>query len=954
MLFGYEIAVHESIEKVAFTGSLEVEILKQKKNTRNIRYPNADIDKAVEAAKKAFEFKSTWRNYQPAERGNLLRKLADLLRRDVDYLSKLETLNGGKVINDSVGEVFASAACLDYVAGWADKIAGETLPSAPGTFIYTRHEPVGICGQIIPWNYPLLMLVWKVAPALTCGNVVILKPAEQTPLTALYCASLIKEAGFPPGVVNIVPGDGPNCGQAIVVHENIDKIAFTGSVEVGKKIQEAAGRSNLKRVSLELGGKSPLIICEDAEVDLAVTIAHKALFTHAAQICVAASRIFVHSKIYDEFVSKSAELAKKRVVGDPFDSKTEQGPQINSSQFESILEYIQSGKQAGAKLQCGGERVGDKGYFIQPTIFADVKDDMKIAREEIFGPVMSILKFDSYDEVIKRANDTPYGLAAGVITKDLSRALQLVEQLQAGSVWVNQYSALQFQAPFGGFKQSGHGRELGRYGLEEYYEMSSSDSKSPSVEIKYTQIFINNEWHKAANGKTFPVINPSTGEEICQVEEGTRADVDKAVQAARKAFNIESPWRKYEPVARGNLMRKFASLLRRDVDYLSKLETLNNGKSVEDSKGDIFASADCIEYYAGWVDKITGETIPGAHDQIIFTRHEPIGVCGQIIPWNYPLMMMAWKLGPALACGNVIVLKPAEQTPLSALYCAALIKEAGFPAGDGPECGNAISVHEDIDKVAFTGSVEVGKKVQEAAAKSNLKRVSLELGGKSPLIICEDADIDYAVSVAHRAIFTNAAQNCTAGSRTFVHSKIYDEFVARSVELAKNRVVGDPFDPNTEQGPQINDSQFQKILSYIESAKKDGAKLECGGERAGNKGYFIKPTIFSGVKDNMKIAREEIFGPVMSVLKFDSYEEVIKRANGTPFGLGAGVITKDLTRGLTFAQQLQAGSVWVNDYDAVCNQAPFGGFKQSGHGRELGRYGLEAYYEVKTVVVKLV
>ncbi|CAF1401154.1 unnamed protein product [Rotaria magnacalcarata] len=358
---------------------------------------------------------------------------------------------------------------------------------------------------------------------------------------------------------------------------------------------------------------------------------------------------------------------------------------------------------------------------------------------------------------------------------------------------------------------------------------------------------------------------------------------------------------------------------------------------------------------------MVGETIPGAHDQLIYTLHEPIGVCGQIIPWNYPILMMAWKLGPALACGNVIILKPAEQTPLTALYCASLFKEAGFPPGvlniipgDGPECGNAIAVHEDIDKIAFTGSVEVGKKIQEAATKSNLKRVSLELGGKSPLIICEDADLDYAVRVAHQAIFSNAAQKCTAGSRTFVHSKIYDKFVARSVELAKNRVVGDPFDASTEQGPQINASQFEKILNYIESGKSDGAKLECGGERVGNKGYFIKPVVFSNVKDDMKIAREEIFGPVMSVLKFDSYEEAIKRANNTSFGLAASVITKDLTRGLTFAQQLQAGSVWVNDYDAVCNQAPFGGFKQSGHGRELGRYGLEGYYEVKTVVVKLI
>ncbi|CAF1047486.1 unnamed protein product [Adineta ricciae] len=492
--------------------------------------------------------------------------------------------------------------------------------------------------------------------------------------------------------------------------------------------------------------------------------------------------------------------------------------------------------------------------------------------------------------------------------------------------------------------------------------MSSTNSSSPSnIEIKYTKIFINNEWHKAESGKTFSVINPSTGEEICQVEEANRVDVDKAVEAARKAFEIDSPWRKLEPSARGSLMRQFASFLRRDIDYLSKLETLNNGKPVEESIADINVSADCIDYYAGWVDKIVGETIPFSHDSFVYTRHEPVGICGQIIPWNYPIMMLTWKLGPALACGNVVILKPAEQTPLTALYCAALIKEAGFPPGvvnilpgDGPECGNAIAVHEHIDKIAFTGSVEIGKKIQIAAAQSNLKRVSLELGGKSPLIICEDADLDFAVNIAHRAIFNNAAQNCTAGTRTFVHAKIYDEFIARSVALTKKRVTGDPFDSNTKQGPQINESQFNKILDYIESGKKNGAKLECGGARVGNKGYFIQPTIFSGVEDQMQIAREEIFGPVMSILKFDSYDEVLTRANDTSFGLGAGVITKDLTRALSFAQRLQSGSVWVNDYDVICNQAPFGGFKQSGHGRELGRYGLEEYYEVKTVVIKLV
>jgi len=313
-----------------------------------------------------------------------------------------------------------------------------------------------------------------------------------------------------------------------------------------------------------------------------------------------------------------------------------------------------------------------------------------------------------------------------------------------------------------------------------------------------------------------------------------------------------------------------------------------------------------------------------------------------------------------LACGNCIVLKPAEQTPLTALYCASLIKEAKFPPGvinivpgDGKECGNAIVCHEGIDKVAFTGSVQTGKLVQEHAVKSNLKRVSLELGGKSPLIICEDADLDYAVTLAHRSIFGNAAQNCCAASRTFVHEKIYDQFVAKSVELAQKRKVGDPFDAETEQGPQISKPQFKKIMDYIQSGKSEGAKLECGGEQIGKDGFFIQPTVFSGVKDDMKIALEEIFGPVMAVLKFNDYDEVIKRANDTTFGLAAGVITKDLTRALSFVKRLQAGSVWVNDYDAVANQAPFGGYKQSGHGRELGKVGLESYYEVKTVSIKL-
>jgi aldehyde dehydrogenase (NAD+) len=400
--------------------------------------------------------------------------------------------------------------------------------------------------------------------------------------------------------------------------------------------------------------------------------------------------------------------------------------------------------------------------------------------------------------------------------------------------------------------------------------------------------------------------------------------------------------------------------MERDQEYLARLETLDNGKPFTDAYNiDLVASIKVYRYYAGWSDKIHGKTIPCDGPYFSYTRHEPVGIVGQIIPWNFPLLMQAWKLGPALACGNVVVLKPAEQTPLTALYVAALIKEAGFPKGVvnvipgyGPTAGAAITEHLEIDKVAFTGSTEVGKIVQTAAAKSNLKRVTLELGGKSPNIIFPDADLDYAVEMSHFALYFNQGQCCCAGSRTFVHESIYDEFVKRSVERAKKRSIGNPFD-KVEQGPQIDEEQFNKILELIDSGKKQGAKLECGGERYGDKGYFIKPTVFSGVKDNMRIAQEEIFGPVMQILKFKTKEEVVERANNTCYGLAAAVFTKDLDTAMYVSSTIRAGSVWVNCYDVFTPQTPFGGFKMSGIGRELGEYGLQQYSEVKVVAIKL-
>jgi aldehyde dehydrogenase (NAD+) len=482
----------------------------------------------------------------------------------------------------------------------------------------------------------------------------------------------------------------------------------------------------------------------------------------------------------------------------------------------------------------------------------------------------------------------------------------------------------------------------------------------PGISVRAKKLLINNEWVDSVSGKTFATINPATGEEICQVAEADAADVDKAVHAARVAFET-GPWRKASASERGRLINKLADLIEKHADELAKLEALDNGKPYHVATvADLPLVIACYRYYAGWADKIQGKTIPVNGDFFCYTRHEPVGVVGQIIPWNFPLLMQAWKLGPALAAGCTVVMKPAEQTPLSALRVGELIVEAGFPPGVvnllpgyGPTAGAAIAKHMDVDKVAFTGSTEVGRLIMQAAGSSNLKRITLELGGKSPNIVFADANMDDAIEGSHQALFFNQGQCCCAGSRLFVEDKAYDEFVAKSVARAKKRTVGDPFDANTEQGPQVDKDQFNKVMSYIDAGKSEKATLLAGGNRVGDKGYFIEPTVFADVKDDMKIAQEEIFGPVMSILRFKSIDEVVDRANKTNYGLAAAVWTKDISKAHAIANSVRAGTVWVNCFDVFDAAAPFGGYKQSGIGRELGEYALQNYTEVKTVTVKL-
>jgi len=473
-----------------------------------------------------------------------------------------------------------------------------------------------------------------------------------------------------------------------------------------------------------------------------------------------------------------------------------------------------------------------------------------------------------------------------------------------------------------------------------------------------TGLFINNEFVKGVKGQTFEVINPTDESVICSVQEATEEDVDIAVAAARKAF--EGPWRHETPENRGKFLVNLANLFEKNADLLAAVESLDNGKAITMAKGDVAACAGCLRYYGGWADKIEGKVVDTSPDTFNYIRKEPIGVCGQIIPWNFPLLMWAWKIGPAIAAGNTVVIKTAEQTPLSGLVAATLIKEAGFPpgvinviSGFGKTAGAAISSHMGIDKVAFTGSTAVGRQIMIAAAKSNLKKVTLELGGKSPNIVFDDADIDNAISWVNFGIYFNHGQCCCAGSRIYVQEGIYDKFMARFKERAQKNAVGDPFHPETFQGPQVSQLQFDRIMEYIEHGKSQGATLETGGKRIGEKGFFIEPTIFSNVTDDMKIVQEEIFGPVCTISKFKTKEEVIHIGNNTTYGLAAAVHTSNLNTALEVANALKAGTVWVNSYNTLHFALPFGGYKESGIGRELGEAAIDNYCQTKTVSIRL-
>ncbi|HEY0079356.1 MAG TPA: betaine-aldehyde dehydrogenase [Pyrinomonadaceae bacterium] len=491
--------------------------------------------------------------------------------------------------------------------------------------------------------------------------------------------------------------------------------------------------------------------------------------------------------------------------------------------------------------------------------------------------------------------------------------------------------------------------------------MSSAQPASETPR-KY-QLLIDGKWVDAESGKTFTTPNPATGATLAEVAEADKADIDKAVAAARRAF--EGKWSKISARDRGRLMYKLAQLIEAKSEELAALETADNGKPIRESLYvDIPQVVENFEYFAGYATKIEGETIPVPGQMFNYTLREPLGVCGQIIPWNFPLLMAAWKLAPALAAGNTVVLKPAEQTPVGAMELGKLIQEAGFPdgvvnvvPGFGETAGASLAAHPGIDKIAFTGSTEVGKIIARTAA-DNLTKVSLELGGKAPNIVFADADMEQAVNGAMMGIFFNQGQVCCAGSRLFLDERVKDEFLERFKERAQRVKVGDPMDKTTQMGPQVSQEQLTRIKGYVDIAREEGANVFCGGsppELEGDfqRGFFFQPTIFSDVKNDMRVAQEEIFGPVTSVITFKDEEDLLRQANQTIYGLSAGIWTRDITRAHRFAKEIHAGVVWINTYNMFNAASPFGGYKQSGYGREMGKHALELYTQVKSVWVDL-
>ncbi|MEK7287095.1 MAG: aldehyde dehydrogenase family protein [Elusimicrobiota bacterium] len=695
-----------------------------------------DVNRAVEAAQEGFK---TWSKTPPAERAKYIFALARMIQERSREIAILETLDNGKPMRESRDiDIPTAARHFFYYAGWADKL--------PEAFHGANMEPLGVVGQIIPWNFPFLMVAWKVAPALACGNAVVLKPANTTPLTALAFAQICRDAGLPPGVVNVVTGRS-DTGANIVAHPGVAKIAFTGSTEVGKLIRKAVA-GTAKRLSLELGGKSPVIVFEDAPLYQAVEGVVDAIFFNQGQVCCAGSRLFIEEKIADKFIALLKERMMKIRVGDPMDKNTDMGPINNQNQLDTIRRYVDIGQKEGACLWQPPCALPATGLFFPPTIFTGVEPAHTIAQEEIFGPVLAIMTFRTADEAVELANNTCYGLGSSVWTKDVSKMIAVARKLRAGTVWGNSHNKFDAAAEFGGFKESGFGREGGPQGLWEYLNVkretgsgkneqedkkpaSSSPLPAPRSPLpapvwKTPKMLIGGKQVRTESGRYWKIFDHTGKQLLANMNLGSRKDIRDAVEAARNAW---PGWAKATAYNRGQILYRMAEMLSSRAEEFTEKISLQTGVAPQAAREEVLISIKRLLYWAGWSDKYTGTVNPVAQTDFNITYPEPIGVAALVAPRTYPLAGFISKLAPAMVAGNTVVLVPSQAYPLTATDFIEVLDTSDVPSGvvnivtgKPEELSPILAEHREIGMIDFSGPPDLAKKIEELSV-SNLKRV---------------------------------------------------------------------------------------------------------------------------------------------------------------------------------------------------------------------------------------
>ncbi len=691
----------------------------------------ADVARAVEAAKRAF---ASWNQTPPKERAKLLYALARVIQERSRELAIAETLNNGKPIRETRDiDIPLVARHFFYHAGWADKIEG---------------EPIGICGQIVPWNFPLLMAAWKLAPALACGNTVVLKPSETTPISALLLAEILHDIGFPPGVVNIVTGFG-DTGSFIVKHPDIAKIAFTGSTEVGKIIRKATAGSG-KKLSLELGGKSPTIVFDDAPLHEAVEGIMDSIFFNQGQVCCAGSRLFIQENIAQQFISMLKDRMTKIRVGDPMDKNIDMGAINSRDQLEKIKRYVRTGQEEGAQIWQPQCVCPSEGNFFPPTIFTGVEPTHTIAQEEIFGPVLAIMTFRTPAEAVELANNTPYGLAASVWTKDVSKMVKVARDLRAGTIWGNGTNKFDAAAEFGGYKESGFGREGGVQGLREYLKTESPvENKKPALQTpalnsplvasasvwKTPKMLIGGKQVRSESGRYYKIHDRTGKTLLANANLGSRKDIRDAVEAAQTAL---PGWMKTTPYNRGQILYRMAEMLSSRAEEFAQKIVLQTGCEMGPAQEEVKSSIEQLLHYAGWTDKYVGTVNPVTQTDFNITVPEPVGITALIAPNEFPLLGLISKLAPAFAMGNASVIVPSETYPLSATDFIEVLDASDVPSGTinivtgkHEELAPTLAEHRGVHMMDFSGEPELAKKVEELSV-SNLKRVYTNASQNDP------------------------------------------------------------------------------------------------------------------------------------------------------------------------------------------------------------------------------